>query len=556
MWNIFLLKKMNQNQNRSKLTIYYPLFLAGMLVLGIYIGSYFSDGSRNGFLITQRSVNSADKIAQIINYIDDQYVDSVARNALIDKAIAAILEGLDPHSYYISSEELAAFTEPLEGNFDGIGVEFLIQNDTVRVVAAIEGGPSEKVGIQPGDKILNVDGEKIAGIGITNEAVVSKLKGPGGTHVKVGILRKQDSLQFEITRGTIPLNSVAASMMLNENQGFIKVSRFARNTYEEFMTHAASLEKQGMTELILDLRGNGGGYLTAAVQITEEFLQKGQLIVYTEGKASPRKSYFAQKKGKYSAMTLAVLINEGSASASEILAGAIQDNDRGIIVGRRSFGKGLVQEHLNLRDNSALRLTVARYYTPTGRSIQKPYGSEIEYEDDYESRYIHGELSSADSIHFSDSLKYTTPGGRIVYGGGGIMPDIFVGLDTVGASHYLNQVSYLGVLNQFGFDFADKNRDELMKYNSLKNFVSNWEAGPNVVVAFTTYASSEGIPADSIGIKQSMFTLKLRIKAYIARNLWGNDGYYAIMNQDDNVLKEAKVALSTTDKITLLPSEN
>ncbi len=519
-------------------------------MLGIYMGSYFSDGSRNGLIITQKSVNSADKIAQIINYIDNQYVDSVARNALIDKAITAILEGLDPHSYYISSEELAAFTEPLEGNFEGIGVEFLIQNDTVRIVAAIEGGPSEKLGIQAGDKIIVVDGEKIAGTGITNEAVVSKLKGPGGTVVKVGVLRKKSVVDFDITRGTIPLNSVATSMMLNKDQGFIKITRFARNTYEEFMTHAAALEAQGMKELILDLRGNGGGYLNAAVQITEEFLQKGQLIVYTEGKASPRKSYYAKKRGTYADIGMAILINEGSASASEILAGAIQDNDRGLIIGRRSFGKGLVQEHLNLRDNSALRLTVARYYTPTGRSIQKPYGREIDYDADYEARYVHGEFNSADSIQFSDSLKFTTPGGRTVYGGGGIMPDIFVGLDTAGASQYLNRVSYEGVLNQFGFEYADNNREKLTSLNSLDNFVNAWHADQEVLKAFTTYAESEGIPADTAGIKQSMTTLKLRIKAYIARNIWGNDGYYAIMNQDDNVLKEAKVALASANKLS------
>lgn len=541
---------MNNSPGSGKLAIYYPLMLAVMLVVGIYIGSYFSDGNRKGFVITQRSVNSADKLSQIINYIDQQYVDTIARNALVEKAIAAILEGLDPHSYYISAEELASYTEPLEGNFEGIGIEFLIQADTVRVVAAIEGGPSEKLGVQPGDKIIAVDGQPIAGTGVTNEAVVAKLKGPGGTVVKVDVLRKKTVIPFEITRGTIPINSVATAQMLNDKQGYIKITRFARNTYDEFLQHMLTLEGKGMEQLVLDLRGNGGGYLNAAVQIAEEFLQKGQLIVYTEGKSSPRKSYYNKKRGRYSDVPVAILINEGSASASEILAGAIQDNDRGVIVGRRSFGKGLVQEHLNLRDNSALRLTVARYYTPTGRSIQKPYGKNIDYNADYDNRFHSGELVHPDSIHFADSLRYTTPGGRTVYGGGGIMPDIFVGLDTAGASYYLNRVSYQGLMNQFGFDYADRHRDKLREYGSFEAFNARWNPDAAVIKAFTSYAESEGVAYDKEGIKQSLAVLKLRIKAYIARNIWGNDGYYAIMNTDDNVLREACTALENAPRLS------
>ncbi|HKK39213.1 MAG TPA: S41 family peptidase, partial [Cryomorphaceae bacterium] len=469
-----------------------------------------------------------------------------AKNQMIEKAISSILEDLDPHSYYISAEEMAAYTEPLEGNFEGIGVEFLIQNDTVRVVAALDGGPSQELGIQAGDKIINVDDENIAGVGIKNDDVISRLKGEGGTTVNVDILRNSKLIPFEITRGTIPINSVATAQIIDNTIGYIKISRFARTTYEEFSHSAEKLLSEGMNELVIDLRGNGGGYLTAAVQIAEEFLQKGQLIVYTEGKSSPKKSYLASKRGEYSDIPLAILIDQGSASASEILAGAIQDNDRGIIVGRRSFGKGLVQEHMSLPDNSALRLTVARYYTPSGRSIQKPYGADIDYEADYENRFETGELVSADSIDFPDSLQFVTPGGRIVYGGGGIMPDIFVGLDTAGASEYLSIVSYRGILNQFGFDYADAHRKDLENFNDYKEFERNFDIDKNLLDKFVSYAEEKGVTPDTNGISLSKEVLKLRIKAYIARNIWGNDGFYSIMTDDDKVIREALISISNT----------
>ncbi|MCZ4407838.1 S41 family peptidase [Cryomorphaceae bacterium 1068] len=536
---------MNQNSNRNKLIIYYPLMLAFMLVFGIYLGTFFSDDGSRSFLPT-RSSSNADKITQIISYIDREYVDTVAKNQMIEKAISSILEDLDPHSYYISAEEMAAYTEPLEGNFEGIGVEFLIQNDTVRVVAALDGGPSQELGIQAGDKIINVDDENIAGVGIKNDDVISRLKGEGGTLVKVDVLRNRKLIPYEIIRGTIPINSIATSQIIDNSIGYIKISRFARTTYDEFAQSAQQLMDEGMSELVIDLRGNGGGYLTAAVQIAEEFLQKGQLIVYTEGKSSPKKSYFASKRGEYSDIPLAILIDQGSASASEILAGAIQDNDRGVIVGRRSFGKGLVQEHMSLPDNSALRLTVARYYTPSGRSIQKPYGEDIDYEADYENRFETGELVSADSIHFPDSLQYVTPGGRIVYGGGGIMPDIFVGLDTVGASEYLSIVSYRGILNQFGFDYADAHRTDLESFEGYKEFERDFNVDTNLFDSFVGYAEEKGVTPDTGGIKLSKEVLELRIKAYIARNIWGNDGFYAIMNDDDKVIREALISISDT----------
>jgi len=520
--------------------------LAFMLVFGIYLGTFFSgDGTPKSFL-PQRGSANADKVTRIISYIDREYVDTVAKQRMIEKAIDAILEELDPHSYYISAEEMAAYTEPLEGNFEGIGVEFLVQDDTVRVVAALDGGPSQELGIRAGDKIIAVDGENIAGTGINNEDVISRLKGEGGTIVKVDILRDSKVIPYEITRGTIPINSVATAQMIDKSIGYVKISRFARTTYEEFMNNTEELLGRGMDEMVIDLRGNGGGYLTAAVQIAEEFLQQGQLIVYTEGKSSPRKSYFASKKGSLSEMPLAILIDQGSASASEILAGAIQDNDRGLIVGRRSFGKGLVQEHMNLPDHSALRLTVARYYTPTGRSIQKPYGTDIDYEGDYEHRFERGELVSADSINFPDSLKFETPGGRVVYGGGGIMPDVFVGLDTAGASEYLSLVSYRGIINQFGFDYADANRSELEDFGNYQSFENTFDVNSEILADFIDYAENRGVLRDTGGINTSKEVLELRIKAYIARNIWGNDGFYAIMTDDDKVIREALISLSGT----------
>ncbi len=535
---------MNQNQKKGKLIIYYPLMLAAMLVAGIYIGGAMTERPGGSGIVSRLGNQQSDKIVQILSYIEDQYVDSVRKNELIEKAIAAILEDLDPHSYYISAEELAGYTEPLEGNFEGIGIEFLIQEDTVRVVAAIEGGPSEQLGIQAGDRILAVDGKSIAGVGVGNEDVIKLLKGPSKTQVKVDIYRQGAMLNFDITRDKIPINSLATGQMLDKNTGFIKVSRFARTTYDEFMQHASKLEAEGMQQLVLDLRGNGGGYLDAAVRVAEEFLQKGQLIVYTEGKSSPRRSYYAKKKGRYSELPLVILINQGSASASEILAGAIQDNDRGTIMGRRSFGKGLVQEHLNLRDNSALRLTVARYYTPTGRSIQKPYGNDIDYDIDLEERYLAGEYVDAGYIRTSDSLMFTTPGGRIVYGGGGIIPDIFIALDTVGASTYLNAVSYKGIVNQFGFDYADTHREMLNSYQGYKVFNEQFRISPSLLDSFADYAEERGVNKDKDGLHYSKNILSIRIKAYIARNIWGNDGFYAVMVADDNVLQKAMDALA------------
>ncbi|MGB1033005.1 MAG: S41 family peptidase, partial [Flavobacteriales bacterium] len=395
-----------------------------MLIIGIYIGFNLNKSGMQNPLASNSANANPNKLVNIINKIDEMYVDSVEKKELIDDAIKSIVDNLDPHSYYISSEELSSMQEPLEGNFEGIGVEFMIQKDTLLVVNPIEGGPSEEVGILAGDRIIKVEEEMIAGIGLTNDKVTKLLKGEKGTIVNLSIKRrgKPELIQFEIERDKIPIYSVVASLNITPEVGYVKVTRFAKNTYEEFKEAIDGLAAEGSKQLIIDLRGNGGGYLNSCIPMVEEFLDQNELIVYTEGKNDPRRDYKSRMNGKYKNMEVVVLINQGSASASEILAGALQDHDRSITVGRRSFGKGLVQNEVPLPDQSALRLTVARYYTPTGRSIQKPYGEGIDYANDYLDRYDHGELLSADSIQFSDSLKFLTPGGRAVYGGGGIMP--------------------------------------------------------------------------------------------------------------------------------------
>ncbi|MEO0405071.1 MAG: S41 family peptidase, partial [Bacteroidota bacterium] len=441
-------------------------------------------------------------LVSIINKIDQMYVDSVKKKELIDDAIRSILQNLDPHSYYISAEEIEASTEPLQGNFEGIGVEFMIQKDTLLVVHPIEGGPSEELGILAGDRILEVDGESIAGIGLTNEKVMKLLKGKKGSTVNLKVKRRSSPtpIDFEIIRDKIPIFSVVADMNVAPEIGYVKITRFAKNTDEEFIEAVDQLRADGAKKLIIDLRGNGGGYLHTCIPIVEEFLEKGKLIVYTEGLNEPRADYNSRKNGKYRDMDIVVLVNQGSASASEILAGALQDHDRSITVGRRSFGKGLVQNQVPLPDKSALRLTVARYYTPTGRSIQKPYGEGIDYDNDYYNRYDHGELMSADSISFSDSLKFTTPAGRVVYGGGGIMPEFFVPLDTTSGSAYLNELLYNGIFRSYGYEYAEENESMKSEYETVEAFINANPLTNLDMEKFYDSATAEGVTKDLFGI--------------------------------------------------------
>lgn len=530
---------MREKSEKKQASAFQPLIYAVLLVVGVYIGTNFSGDSI--MVHRPKAAENPNKLVNIINKIDEMYVDSVEKKELIEKGITAILEGLDPHSYYISAEELEAVQEPLEGNFEGIGVEFMIQKDTLVVVSPIEGGPSEEAGIMAGDRIVAVDGEAIAGIGLTNEKVMQMLKGEKGTEVSLDILRRgADKVRnFVIERDRIPIYSVVASVMVEPQVGYLKLTRFAKNSYEEFIIGMEELIDQGAQSVILDLRGNGGGYLNVAIPMVEEFLNEDQLIVYTEGKSSPRYEYRSTRPGRYSNMDVVILINQGSASASEIMAGALQDHDRSITVGRRSFGKGLVQDEIPLPDHSALRLTVARYYTPTGRSIQKPYGEEVDYDDDYNQRYENGELYAEENVAVNDSLKYITPHGRIVYGGGGIMPDVFVPIDTIGASWYFSDLSYAGIIRRYGFDYSDRHREELSVYADVEDFNRRFRVSNQMIEELVKLGESEGIARDGEGLKTSREVLKIRMKAHMAKNMFGDEAYYRMLLEDDNMFEEA-----------------
>lgn len=521
-----------------------PLVLAITLIIGIYAGIYLaanSDSKQINF-ITPNTRTIGGKLNQILNYIEDQYVDTIEKDKLVEKAINTMLAELDPHSYYITPDQLSDYTEPLEGNFDGIGVEFLLDKDTIVVVNTVNGGPSESVGLKPGDRFITINGRKVAGIGIENQEVMKYLRGVSGSKVSVDIIRGgKKNLKFTITRGKIPINSVDAAVLINDTTGYIKVSRFAKTTYEEFMLGINKLQKQapGMKKLVLDLRGNGGGYLTSAIQITEEFLSKDKLVVYTYGKSQPTRKYYSSKNGSLRSLKLDVLVNESSASASEILAGAIQDNDRGNIIGRRTFGKGLVQEQMDLPDKSAVRLTVARYYTPTGRSIQKPYGNGIDYDNDFAHRMETGEMVFADSMKVVDSLRFVTPAGRIVYGGGGIVPDQFVPIDSSDFSLLMNSLVYTGVITQFAFDYVDQNRDKLSLYKSSIDFSKNFVVIDKLYKGLLLQALNGEKPALQLITASESNAIKLRLKALIARNIWGSEGYYTVMLATDPMIKKA-----------------
>lgn len=527
----------------KKIWIILPFLLAVAIAAGIYVGIDLSSGNTGNQIFTQTErTTSTDKISQIINFIEHQYVDTIDKDELINNSIQDLLQNLDPHSYFISTQELRQYTEPLEGNFDGIGVEFTIQHDTVFVVTPLEGGPSETLGILSGDRIVSVEGENIAGVGITNSDIMELLRGQRGTKVSVEIKRPghDELLDFTITRGQIPIYSVAVAYPLDPSTGYIKVTRFAKTTHSEFMTGVNELLENGVQQLIIDLRGNGGGYLNSAIAICEELLPKGDLIVYTEGKSQPRKSYHSTKSGSLTELPIVIMIDQGSASASEILAGAVQDNDRGLIVGRRSFGKGLVQEHYEFPDSSAIRLTVARYFTPSGRSIQRPYGEGIDYAGEYLERFESGEVYDSTKISYPDSLIYHTEAGRVVYGGGGIVPDRYVTIDTTGGSDYLTQLSFRGILNDFAFEYADQHRDRLLEKGGVQSFISDFEVGPDLLNELYGFAQRNDLEPNPEEIEISQSYISLRLKALIARNIWGNEAYYPIIAKDDNMLQEAR----------------
>jgi carboxyl-terminal processing protease len=517
---------------------YLPLIIGVAVAAGILIGFYMPH-PQSGLYTNFPPSN--DKLSRVLDIIESDYVDTVDRNELIEEAIPVMLRRLDPHSVYIPATDLAQANEPLQGNFDGIGVSFNMLTDTVLIISTIPGGPSEKAGIIPGDKIIRVNDSLIAGKSIPDEDVVKMLKGPRGTKVDLKIERKgaDELLPFTITRDKIPIYSVDVAYMMSDEVGYIKISNFALTTHEEFKKGLRELEEQGMKKLILDLRGNSGGVMDAATRIADEFLPDGKLIVFTMGKSTPRQDVKATAQGDFEKGELVVLIDEWSASASEILAGAVQDNDRGTIIGRRSFGKGLVQEPVMFRDGSGMRLTIARYYTPTGRSIQKPYDEGVDkYYEDLGNRLMHGEFEDADSIRHDDSLRFTTPGGKTVYGGGGIMPDIFIPIDTVGLTDYFLAIRNSGLLYRYAMKFTEDNRETMSKLRDLPS-LDKWLSDQDLLSKFVAFAGQNGIPPrrDQIAVSEKIILVQL--KAYIARNMLDNKGFYPVWQAIDKTLLDA-----------------
>jgi carboxyl-terminal processing protease len=530
---------MNLNHRSN---IYLPIAFALTLAIGLLLGYYMmraSFVSNQSFLFKHSSSRS---IEQIMQYIKQNYVDTVDVEKLNEEAINGMLLSLDPHSQYIPASEFHDATDPLMGKFDGIGVQFRIEYDTVIIMNTVPGGPSEKLGIRGGDRIVKVDDKNIARVKITNEQVMKLLKGPKGTKVKVGIKRNgyRQLIDFTIVRAAIPTWSIDISYPVTKEVGYIKLSKFSATTHDELVGALQKLKEQGVKKVILDLRGNSGGYLNEAISVSDEFLPAKKLIVYTQGLNRPKQSAYSTSEGEWDESPVVVLIDESSASASEIVAGAIQDNDRGTVVGRRSFGKGLVQEQLNLNDGSALRLTVARYYTPTGRCIQKPYNNGAEdYYLEYYHRFQDGELESADSVKLNDSRKYTTPGGKIVYGGGGIMPDVFIPVEKDSALSFYNETANKGLLYQFAFDYSDRHRAEILQNKDWRSFDKAFRIAPALYSEFVAYAGKQGVNVDARRVASSHYRISELLKAFIARNIYNDAGFYPIYLRNDKAFLKA-----------------
>lgn len=528
---------MNMKPNKSNRMM--PLLMALCVIIGIVIGTFYANHFSGNRL---NIINSgSNRLNNLLHIIDDQYVDAVNIDSLVDKAIPQILSDLDPHSVYISAKDVQQATDDLKGSFSGVGIEFVIRNDTIHVQGVIKNGPAEQAGILAGDKIVSVDGKPFVGKQVTNEEAMRRLKGPKDTKVKIGVQRYgQKAIKYyTITRGDIPQKSISAAYMLDDNTGYIKIKNFGENTYPELLIALAQLSQEGFSNLIIDLRDNTGGYLKSAVQMANEFLPKNRLIVYTEGRKSPRQDYKSDGRGSYQNIPLVVLINETSASASEIFAGAMQDNDRATIIGRRSFGKGLVQQQIGFPDGSMIRLTVARYYTPSGRCIQKPYvmGDDKDYEEDLLSRYQHGEFFSQDSIKHTGPAYHTSIG-RVVYGGGGITPDIFVPEDTIGITSYFKEASMNGLILQFAFVYTDDNRLKLNNFSEMME-LSDYLVKQNTVDKFATYADKHGLQRRNLMIKKSHNLLERYINSRIIYNIMDEQDWIEYLNLDDNVIKAA-----------------
>jgi carboxyl-terminal processing protease len=513
-----------------------PLWMAISVVIGILIGSFYANhfsGNRLSIINT-----SGNKLNNLLHIIDDQYVDTVNINDLVEKAMPQILSELDPHSVYITAREGEIANDDLRGSFSGIGIEFTIRQDTIRVQNVISNGPAERAGVLAGDKIVEVDDSVFVGKKVTNEEAMHRLKGPKDTKVKLGVLRYgEKKIQYiTVTRGEIPTKSVTASYMLDDESGYIKIRNFGENTYPELLIALAKLSQKGFSNLVIDLRSNTGGYLESAVQIANEFLSKGQLIVYTEGRRYPRQEYRADGRGSYQQIPLVILVDEISASASEILAGAIQDNDRGTIVGRRSFGKGLVQKPMEFTDHSMIRLTIARYYTPSGRCIQKPYADGEDYDGDWIQRYQHGEFFSQDSIKHTGPA-YHTNNGRTVYGGGGITPDIFIPEDTVGMTSYYKEASMTGLILQFAYNYTDENRTRLSSFSDVWD-MERYLKGQNTVEKFVVFAEKNGLKRRNLLIQKSHKLLERFVNSRIIYNILNEQAWTEYLNRDDPTIIE------------------
>jgi len=526
--------------NEKKNNRFMPFLMAVSVVVGILIGTFYA----NHFSGNRLSIinSGSNKLNNLLRLVDDQYVDTVNVNDLVEKAMPQILSELDPHSVYIGAKDMQIANDDLKGSFSGVGIEFTIRHDTLHVQNVIKNGPSERAGLIAGDKIVMVDDQPFTGKTLTNEEAMHRLKGPKDTKVKLGIIRNKEKTirNFVVTRGDIPTRSVTATYMLDDKTGYIRIRNFGENTYPELLIALAKLSQEGFENLAIDLRGNTGGYLESAVQIANEFLPKGQLIVYTQGRKQSRQDYRSDGRGSYQRIPLVILIDEGSASASEILAGAIQDNDRGTIIGRRSFGKGLVQKPMAFNDGSMIRLTIARYYTPSGRCIQKPYvsGDNKDYEEDLMARYQHGEFFSQDSIKHTGPA-YKTRIGREVFGGGGITPDIFVGEDTTDVTSYYKQASMSGLILQFAFDYTDNNRQKLSEYHSWKE-LEKYLTKQNMVEKFASYAEKNGLKRRNLMIQRSHLLLERYINSRVIYNMMSEEAWVEYINTDDPAIKETE----------------
>ena len=516
-----------------------PLLMALCVVIGIVIGSFYANHFGGNRLTVIN--NGSNRLNNLLRIIDDQYVDKVNIDSLVDKAIPVILSELDPHSVYISAKDVQAATDDLKGSFSGVGIEFTIRQDTIRVQNVVKNGPAEKAGVLAGDKIVMVDGKRFVGKQVTDEEAMHRLKGPKGTKVTIGVLRYGHAkpISFTITRAEIPTKTVTACYMIDDNTGYIKIKNFGEKTYPELLIALANLQQQGFENLVIDLRDNTGGLLQSAVQVANEFLPDKRLIVYTEGRRSPRQNYFSDGHGAYQTMPLTVLINEGTASAAEIFAGAMQDNDRATIIGRRSFGKGLVQQQIPFPDGSMIRLTIARYYTPSGRCIQKPYvdGEDPNYAQDLIERYEHGEYFSRDSIKHHGPA-YHTGIGRVVYGGGGITPDIFVPEDTLGLTSYYKEAAMSGLILQFAFTYADNNRQEMKDVKEMLQ-LANYLKKQNTVELFADYADKHGLQRRNLLIRRSHSLLEKYINARIIYNMLDEQALDEYLNIDDPCITTA-----------------